>query len=219
MSQENNIKRIADSLEILVEHFTGQPASLSVDDKPQLKEPRHMPPSVNTGVDLDAEGLPWDGRIHGAAKKKLAKEGTWKLIKGVETKSPGIVEQVKAELRAAMAATEAAAPPPPPAATEVKYLVEGKQYTGTELAGFGWTPEQIASAEVCEEAPTPEAPTATTMTFIDIMQKIAPALAAGTITEAQVSAAANRQGLASMVLLNTRPDLIPAVNAELFPNG
>jgi hypothetical protein len=51
-------------------------------------------------VDVDSEGLPWDGRIHSSNKKKLAKDDTWQLRRGI---GAAIVEQVKAELRQVMA--------------------------------------------------------------------------------------------------------------------
>jgi len=44
--------------------------------------------------DLDSENLPWDKRIHTAAKTQT-KQGTWKLKRGVD---PALVQQVKAEL-------------------------------------------------------------------------------------------------------------------------
>lgn len=57
------------------------------------------PPDNTPVVELDAEGLPWDARIHGKAKKQTVKEKTWKKIKGVDK---AVVAQVEAELRAAL---------------------------------------------------------------------------------------------------------------------
>ena len=45
-------------------------------------------------VELDTEGVPWDARIHASTKTKLVKNGTWKLIRGVD---PVLVAQVKTE--------------------------------------------------------------------------------------------------------------------------
>lgn len=50
-------------------------------------------------VELDSEGLPWDGRIHSSSKAKLAKDNTWKLKRGLDV---ALVEQVKGELRQVM---------------------------------------------------------------------------------------------------------------------
>ena len=51
-------------------------------------------------VDVDSEGLPWDGRIHSSNKKKITKDNTWQLRRGIDS---AVVEQVKAELRQVMA--------------------------------------------------------------------------------------------------------------------
>ena len=63
-------------------------------------------------MELDAEGLPWDARIHSSGKSKL-KDGTWRLKGGVD---PALVETVKVELRAKWAtAPETETPPGDPA--------------------------------------------------------------------------------------------------------
>lgn len=72
-------------------------------------------PVMSNGVEVDFERLPWDARIHSAgANRTVKKTGIWKLKKNIETNSPGLVDQVKAELKAAMesgaVAKEAAAP-------------------------------------------------------------------------------------------------------------
>lgn len=99
---------------------TPSPASL-----PAKPEPEPTPQST---VDLDADGLPWDARIHSGSGKKTAK-GVWARRKNV---SDELWEQVRAELRGIMAAGEkpaaditatvtptaegpAIVPPPPPA--------------------------------------------------------------------------------------------------------
>ena len=70
------------------------------------------------GVELDADGLPWDARIHSESRSKVV-AGTWKYKRGVD---PRLVEEVETELRAVMgvpvpAAPEVPAPDPtPPAA-------------------------------------------------------------------------------------------------------
>ncbi len=65
------------------------------------------------GVELDADGLPWDARIHSESRTKVV-AGTWKYKRGVD---PRLVEEVEAELRAVMGVPVPAAPAPtPPAA-------------------------------------------------------------------------------------------------------
>lgn len=64
--------------------------------------------------ELDAEGIPWDKRIHTVAKTKV-KAGTWKLKKGSDLT---VVTQVKTELmlQVQQAANPAPIPPAPAAA-------------------------------------------------------------------------------------------------------
>ncbi len=83
--------------------------------------PAAVAPAATT-AELDAEGLPWDARIDAASKKKLQRGGTWKLKRNVDAE---YVEQIKAELRAAIAAGTPPAgtpppvnPPPPPPAND-----------------------------------------------------------------------------------------------------
>lgn len=204
-----------------------------------------------SGVELDSLGLPWDERINTESKLKLKKEGSWKLKRGVDK---ALVEKVRAELAAAMAATAgdlqeaintdpgettapatAAAPPPPAAATAAppppaantvtKYIApDGGEYTADELLAAGWTIEQIHEREAVEVEITPETPaesatgtkSADAITFPAFMAKLSPATTAGTITDDQVNAALQKHGLASLVLLSARPDLIPVIDAELF---
>lgn len=78
---------------------------------PAVEESQTAAPTA--GVDTDANGLPWDGRIHSSSQKKNA-DGTWRAKRGVD---PDTVTGVEAELKGIMSApaTSAAPPPPPPA--------------------------------------------------------------------------------------------------------
>lgn len=70
------------------------------DDMEVVESPYSGKPSFDrsTVVDneVDSEGIPWDSRIH-TSKKTQNKDGTWKLVKGVDK---NIIPHVKAELRA-----------------------------------------------------------------------------------------------------------------------
>lgn len=72
--------------------------------------------TADTPPELDKEGLPWDQRIH-AGSKAINADGTWRVKRNTD---PAYVDQIKAELQAAMAAPapapEAPQPPVPPAA-------------------------------------------------------------------------------------------------------
>ncbi len=53
------------------------------------------------GVELDADGLPWDERIHAGTKRKTA-DGRWTAKRGIN--DPDLVPRVVAQLRAQMVA-------------------------------------------------------------------------------------------------------------------
>ena len=190
------------------------------------------------GVELDADNIPWDARIHAPSKLKLKREKTWKLKKSID---PVLVETVKKELRetmAAPAATEAtntsniadakpkapagpASPkgPAKPAApetpvAEIKYVTADGEWTRAQLLDAGYDEAGVDALPVAEQAAAPEA--TTDVTFPELMQLVTPALAAGTITDEQVTTACVKQGVASIALIAARPDLIPAVKTELF---
>jgi hypothetical protein len=130
-----------------------------------------------------------------------------------------------------MEKVETPAPPAPPVQVIATYTLNGKAFTETELLQAGWKPDDIAgltpdavpvptnaSVQPITSAPQTE-PVANGLTFPQIMGKVTNALSAGTITDAQVLTALNAQGLASIVLLSARPDLIDAVHVAIFPNG
>lgn len=142
-----------------------------------------LAPSVNTGT-----LIPWDARIHAGSKAKLAKKPHgWKMKRGV---SDELVDQVEAELIAAMKASPAnpveSTPAPPPASE----------------------PTPAAPAQ-------PAAPTGAVTTFPALMS----AITSNKIDQATVTAAVNKAGLQSLPLLAARPDLIPTVAAELGFGG
>lgn len=65
-------------------------------------------PAVTT-AELDADGLPWDHRIHASTKTKV-KDGTWKKKRGVDADT---VASVTAELKQVMEAPTPEATPSP----------------------------------------------------------------------------------------------------------
>lgn len=78
---------------------------------------------LDSVTELDADGLPWDVRIHSKNRSKLAKTDQWKKKRGV---APELVATVEAELHGIMAVPApqtgdiqpnqpAHIPPPPPA--------------------------------------------------------------------------------------------------------
>lgn len=136
--------------------------------------------------------IPWDARIHSKGKTTLAKKPHgWKLKRNLD---PTFVAQVEAELAAAMAVSSPNA--------------------GAPGAGDPSAPAAPPAPQVVPQA-TAAAAAPPVSTLPELIAKITAAkIPAETVTEAL-----NKQGLASLPLLGARPDLIPAVAAELFPGG
>lgn len=185
--------------------------------------------TVNAGsVDVDSEGLPWDGRIHSSNKKKITKDDTWQLRRGIDS---AVVEQVKAELRQVMAipkhdATSATAPasqdtqavtgtaptvPPVPAPETQGLHPDANAFsvaTVNTLTAAGnsvppvpaTTPQTGASSKPYAEYKLP-----------DLMRGITSKM----ITPDVVQSVVSQFGVPSVPALATRPDLIPLVAEAL----
>lgn len=153
--------------------------------------------NASNAVDLDSEGLPWDGRIHSSSKEKLVKGATWKLKRGVDK---DLVERVKAELRAALAI-----PAVQPQATEALHPQGNPFSTSTvnNLIAAGNGVQTVAAT-----APA-------SVGLIDTFAKLMPEITKAKLDPAFVTAVVQQFGLPSMPVLATRPDLIPAVAEAL----
>lgn len=171
------------------------------------------------GVTLDSEGLPWDKRIH-SDPPTLTKKGPWRAKRGLNQL---IEHQVKAELRAALAAPGAgtAAPAPAPAPVETP-----EQRTAREAVEQGLVAAPVAPPPpATPAAPAPAAPPAPAATaddatppatlFAAAMRKVTAAQLAGHITVPETDAVLTHLGLAQMRDLFARPDLIPVFDASV----
>lgn len=142
---------------------------------------------------LDADGIPWDGRIHGKSQTRLARGNTWTLIRGIEAKSPGLVDQVKAELLAAQTAT-----------TEQPATV---------------TPITPASQAFGNQQPATVDPVVTTVAPIDfagLAAKITPRVVATPEYNQTIQAVLIEFGVSGgLPMLMGMPDLIPQIDAKL----
>lgn len=171
-------------------------------------------------VQVDAEGLPWDARIHAPSKAINKTDSLWKAKRGVDENE---VTRVKAELRSIMniapPTTPAAAPPPPPA-----------ENTAPPPPATTSTPPPPPPAENAAPPPppttaaAPPAPTAaatTPTTFAALMGWVTGKLNAKAMTNVQVEETlralgiVDGSGVGQLVVLATRPDLIPAAHASL----
>jgi hypothetical protein len=148
-----------------------------------------VPPA--TGAVLDKQGLPWDIRIHSAAKTFNA-DGTWRKKRGVETT---MIQTVESELKKLMAIpSPAAAPvvPPPPGST-------------------------VAASPV---APPPPPPAGTSeaelrMQFVALVGRASAAIQNGKLMDHELNSTCAFAGVGSLPLLGNRLDLVPQVAAAI----
>lgn len=156
--------------------------------------------------DRDGEGLPWDRRIH-SRRKAINADGRWRIARNV---APEMIESVKAELRALVAAPvahdaslspgdvpkqlEPAIVPPPPAAEPVAVIPP--------------PPPVVVSVD-------PAAPgTDLNVMFTTLLRDAGQAVVAQRITSAELTAICVKHGVANVGLLASRKDLVPQIDAD-----
>jgi len=151
-----------------------------------------------TPPDVDVRGIPWDERIH-ASTKATNGDDTWRNKRGVDK---ALLAAVEAELLAAVDSAPVPNAPDAPAATA----------SGADVAEAASevplppAPAAEASATIIPEAPA--SPSADAPTFKDAMAIVTTRQREGTLTQVQVSEAAQALGLSSVV------DLAKPANAE-----
>lgn len=208
---------------------------------PPSPEPVASPPipsapvAPSSGVELDADGLPWDARIHSGptdSKPKNA-DGRWRRKRGVDDAT---VAAVTAELRQVMGApvappapTPAAAPTPPPPAIDAGTSVTAPP--APPVAVDPAPPAPVAPAPTAAPTPPPPTPVAAVTgygqavaetaasapptTFAELMKRITARQTAGTLSVGDTKATAEALGLTGVADLLKRPDLIEAYFAAL----
>lgn len=148
--------------------------------------------SVEGAVPLDSNGLPWDARIHAESKAKIA-DGSWRSKRNLD---PAIKASVEAELRQVMGAP--AAPLVVPTVTT-----------------------QVPAPPVTVSSPTttalpPAAPAADgRQVFVQLVGRCAAAIAAGNLTQQEVTDCCTARGVPMLPLLANRLDLVADVAAAI----
>jgi hypothetical protein len=183
--------------------------------------------------ELDADGLPWDERIHSASRNKN-QDGTWRIKRGI---SDQLKATVTAELKAAMAApgiplppTTPTVPPAPPATDPRQTAIVWPHHPeySPPATTVGLVPPAPTTAvppppTVAETPAVPlpavPAPPSTTVpspaasaapsSFPEVLMALTRREAAGQITKASIDEACATLGIPSFALLAARPDLIP----------
>ena len=176
------------------------------------------PPPAGAAVELDAEGLPWDGRIHSSSKAKLAKTGCWKLARGCD---PALAEKVTAELKAVMVLPVPYTPgmiSPTKPVVPPDHVVKGVQIYSDPACTVPVTPQVATPPTVTPQVATPPPPAlaqAAPTTFPAFLVAVTQQQAAKRITFDEVLAVLKEHGLENIQLLTARPDLIPAIYSRL----
>lgn len=155
-----------------------------------------------TAADLDANGIPWDERIHAGTKVKNA-DNTWRIKRGAD---PALVTSVTAELKAASTTQPAAADAPPPP-TEPAAVAAA---TASGADGAGNASEPVAPdapppppANAAPAAPAAAADASTELTYPAIISKAS----AADMTYDALNELAVGVGLDKFQSLAKRPDL------------
>lgn len=161
-------------------------------------------------AEVDSAGMQYDARIHQKAQGKK-KDGTWKLIKGVDT---AIVQAVTAELAARKGASAPVSLPPAAAATGSTSVPVPPVANVPAPPGVPAPPAGGASSSV----PVPPSPTAGTVgasAYRTLIDKITELTRANKITPAKVSEICQSQGAPSLMALNSMQHLIAAVESSI----
>lgn len=176
--------------------------------------PASVPSAVSTtgtapvpaALEFDSAGVPWDARIHQVTKGKKKTEGTWKLKKGLDA---SIAAAVLAEISPKPGAV---APVVPPVTVPASVATPGSVPVppGQNPLHVG-LPGSVPVVPVPDNAAAGAVPPNPIQQFHAMMKKISEALAAQTITNAQVQAAHAGQGLPQLQLAITKPATIPAI--------
>jgi hypothetical protein len=95
---------------------TAPPVFVGQEDRPAVEPVETPEPPVVEGM-LDADGLPWDDRIHSTPAKMTA-AGVWRKKRGVDEVTFGKIAGELAEAVGNSGPAQVAAPPPPAMPTE-----------------------------------------------------------------------------------------------------
>jgi hypothetical protein len=140
------------------------------------------------GVELDAEGIPWDNRIHAATKTKIKATGNWKVKKGLN--DDALLKSVRAEL---LSLRQLPAPTPPVAPA----------------------PASATAPMVAPTAPIATGPRPDPQNSTEFMPRITPALVSGALSQPQLIEVLNQHGIPTLPGLAHVPHLVPVVWAAL----
>lgn len=196
------------------------------------------PPGVAPVPEYDANGMPWDARIHSGKRGKTI-TGAWKARRGVDEAVRLAVEATLARGTPVVTAgtetqsTNSMIPPPPPpmapadapsAATPPAPLsMASAPPPPPSLPPVGSYDAEDDSDEVApavdlsalHPAPPPPPPKVVLMDFSTLMIKVSESMGSGKTTVEQVQAKLKPLGVDNLFGLNSRPDLVDAAARAL----
>lgn len=187
-------------------------------------------PGTAPAIDRDAEGLPWDERIHSSTKKKTD-AGVWQLKRGVNN-DKAMLARVKAELKATLALPAGAAPQTanvapvfPQAQAAAPAVTLPTSPVQSALPAVPLSIPSLPSATLPLPVTLPPLPAAVVVpqpdpqTVAELMQRVGPALATLKMPPQAIQEACTRLSIPSLEALVSanRPDLVTAVWKELQP--
>lgn len=170
------------------------------------------------GVDVDANGFPWDARIHQSAKGQTVGK-TWKYKKSLD---PAIKESVEAELRALMSipavpvaqGLPAQQPVPQPPVQQVAPQQVAQPVPA--YAGAGLPQQQPVPQPPVTQPVVQQAAAALGLDFAGLMMQVVDLQASGLLSPEMQAAYCAQVGVGSVRDLFHRPDLVPLF-ASLLP--
>ncbi len=177
-----------------------------------LSNPPPPPPEASQPIapglscEVDAEGLPWDSRIHSSSKAKN-KTGTWKVARNMD---PKLVAKVRAELIALRDSAKGSAPAPvTPVASEP--APPAPPFVNT-LTGQPPAPPAppAPSGPAAVSAKTDDA-----AKFTALLRLISTSRNENQLTAAQVNETLVKHGIPQLGLLAKRPDLFDAIRVDI----
>lgn len=166
-------------------------------------------PASPAGIEVDADGLPWDARIHAGGRAKNA-DGRWRQKRGLN--DAALKSRVEAELRQAMGAAGVALGGPNAPAAPVPSVPVPLPLAAPEAATTSAVPVPppiTVPSPAAPSAPTAEEPAP------QFLARVGGMLASGALTQERLAAVLGTVGLSTMAQLIVAPALIPAVRAQI----
>jgi len=181
-------------------------------------------PAMPVGVEVDKDGLPWDGRIHTESKAMNA-DGRWRNKRNLDA---ALKAQVEAQLRQVMGAAPApthaqpaapvtiptAGPAPVPPSVPVLPVapVPPAPSAVPTPPVAGAAPSMLVAPNA---APAGEVPQDARQQFVGLVGRASAAIQAGKVTQAEVTQICAAAGVPALPLLANRLDLVAHVAGQV----